>query len=735
MVGPKMKLNRSSRHWLAAIFLLCSFVAISATTLATYADRVPFPEATDWSHKHVVFSLPTSLADRFRFSLDPRYVQQWVRRNAERRNEDENDRERERRRERSHRKEDKPLRDDWNVYMGNVGTVGAGRYPAKFSFDVSTANCGSATQPDFVAWNTNLAGSSSPVAAEDIGTFSAAAGALSTVTVTNGAKTLTMSAAGANAHVFTLGNSSFGTFSQGGSAIQSAAGLAAGISTPGNGDFVGVSATSAGTTTVTVTAITAGTGGNSIAVAAQAASNLTWTFNNLVDGASGVASIVAYDNLYSSCTGTVPSSYWAYNTGGTVRNSVALSLDGKQLAFVQSQSGVANLVILKWAASSGTVNGPVNLSSQATAAAYRSCTASCMYAIAFSGGRDDGDSSPYYDAQTDTIYVGDDPATRGTTNSTLHKFTGVFNGNPAEVVTGGWPVTLGVEILTSPVYDTSDGQVFVADSNTPGSITGGFLYKVDGSAGTVVKSSRLAEGGGFVDGPVVDPVNGTVYLYSASGGTNGCPSASTNNDVFEIPVTFASGVGAATSAQISTPGTCSSTLPLYAGDFDNAYYSGSAGHLYACGNIGGDPTLYQINVSSAGTLGTVTTGPALASTATTCSPVVEFFNSNATGGAKDWIFLSTQGSAQTAVPISCPAASGCLLSFDVTSGTTISTSTATAATTTVAGGASGVVFDNFATATGDSQVYLTPLATGTCTTSSAIGIGGCAVQASQVGLN
>jgi hypothetical protein len=31
-------------------------------------------------------------------------------------------------------------------------------------------------------------------------------------------------------------------------------------------------------------------------------------------------------------------------------------------------------------------------------------------------------------------------------------------------------------------------------------------------------------------------------------------------------------------------------------------------------------------------------------------------------------------------------------------------------------------------------VYFTPLATGTCTTTSAQGIGGCAIQASQAGL-
>ncbi len=694
---------------------------------AIRAGDEPVHLATDWSHRHLVFSPPKSLMDQFRFSWDARYVQQWVRRNAERREEDED-----RDEWRWHHAEENPLRGDWSVYLGNVGTLGAGKFPAKFSFNVTTANCATAAQPDFVVWNTSLAGSGTAVAAFDTGTFSATAGIGSTITITNGAQTLTMTAAGVNAHVGGAGTGT-GTFNQGASAANSATNLATAINIANNGSFVGVSATSAGTT-VTITATTAGTAGNSITAAAQAASNLTWTISHLVDGASGVASIVAYDNLYSSCTGTVPSPYWAFNTGGTVTTSVSLSFDGKQLVFVQSQAGVANLVILKWAVS-GNANAPTTLTTQASAAAYRACTAPCMYTIAFNGGRNDSNSAPFYDFSSDTLYVGDDPVTRGTTNATLHKFTGIFNGNPAEVTTGGWPATLGVEIATSPVFDGVTGQVYVADSNTVGTPTGGFLYKVDATAGTVVTSTRLARGVGFTDGPVLDLTNGTLYLYTPDGGTLGCPNAATSNNVLQMAANFTAGAGAVTSAQISPTGTCSSTLSMYDGDFDNAYFSGGAGHLYVCGDIGGNPTLYQISVSAAGALGAVTTGPNIASAATTCSAVTEFRNPNAAGGAKDWIFLSTQASAVTGAPINCPAASGCLMSFDVTSGAAISAGTTTAARITVAGGASGLVIDNSSSSGGASQVYFTPLATGNCTTATNPGIGGCAIQASQSALN
>jgi hypothetical protein len=49
-------------------------------------------------------------------------------------------------------------------------------------------------------------------------------------------------------------------------------------------------------------------------------------FNTSVNGTSTQASVVAYENLYSGCGGNVPSTYWAYNTGGSVVTSVALSL-------------------------------------------------------------------------------------------------------------------------------------------------------------------------------------------------------------------------------------------------------------------------------------------------------------------------------------------------------------------------------------------------------------------------
>ncbi len=136
----------------------------------------------------------------------------------------------------SDRAVDVKVHGDWSENMGSGASVGAGNYPAKYSFSTSTANCASAASPDFV--------------------------------------------------VFSTGLQSSGT----------------------------------------------------------------------------VASIVAYDNLYSGCAGPVPQTYFAYNTtataAGTIKTSPVFSLDGSQLAFVQTDGLHGTVILLKWAANTGTIASP-----------------------------------------------------------------------------------------------------------------------------------------------------------------------------------------------------------------------------------------------------------------------------------------------------------------------------------------------------------------------------------------
>jgi len=297
-----------------------------------------------------------------------------------------------------------------------------------------------------------------------------------------------------------------------------------------NGSSVGVSATYNSSGAVTISATAAGTGGNSIS-AASTVNNFSFSSANLANGANPQASIIAYDNLYSSCTsgGSVPSVYWQYDTsyvqgstvgdGSKITTSPVLFWDGTQVAFVQSNSSnQASLLLLRWKANSSLVS--MNTSTNnVTPASYPSCTAPCMTRITFSGTTtpNDTNSAPFYDYENDIIYVGDD-------SGALHKFHPAFNGTPTEVTGGSpaWPVSVSSNVLTSPVYDISSKNIFIADS-------GGFLYSYPAAGGTLLRTSKLASTGGqgIVDAPLVDSASNVVYAWV---GYDGNTSTSHNCD-------------------------------------------------------------------------------------------------------------------------------------------------------------------------------------------------------------
>ncbi len=719
----KVKANHSWRTCAAKILfggaILIAFFVFARVVHA--GNKQPVHLATDWSHRHLIFSPPKNLAQQLRLSSNPRYVQQWVRRNAKRGDQNA---------WRWNRAPVNPglLHGDWNVFLGidasgTAASVGAGVFPAKYSFDASSASCASDPQPDFVVYNSSLAGSATPMSAFATGTFTGVANiGDEIVVVANGTRTLTMTAGTKNANI----SPGVGTFNndRSSSAYNVATNLANAINIPGNGDYVGVTASKNGASVI-LTAITPGSAGNSIAVSyvANGSTVFTWSSSSLVDGADGVPTIAAFDNLYSSCSGTTPSPYWAYNTGigASAVTSASLSYDGTQVAFVQNVSGAAQLVLLRWAANNGTIASPVALTPVSNAS-YRTCTAPCMTTINFHGGAADTNSSPFYDfAPSDTLYVGDD-------NGILHKFTGVFNGTPAETTAGGWPVTLSSgHVTTGPVYDEGSGKVFIADN-------GGHLYSVtaSGNPPTKITSGSLVAtaGHGIDETPILDESNGELYVFARGDrGTNIAERAG----VYQFSTGFTNGSTGTAEAIVSTNSTIPATA-LYPGDFDNLYYNSAngTGNMYVCGTNAGITAMWHIPIN-ASVMGTPVPGPTLTTANVACSPVTEF-NDVAT----DRMFVSVTGSAQTASPVSCPTnTTGCIMSFDITNPATWGTGKATSATALVLGGASGVVVDSYTTIGGASEVYYTPLSTtaGNCTTAGLQGFGGCAIQASQAGLN
>ena len=371
-------------------------------------------------------------------------------------------------------------------------------------------------------------------------------------------------------------------------------------------------------------------------------------FSTGLTGTAGQANIVAYNNLYSGCGGTVPSVYWAYNitsaqiSSGQILTSPVLSRDGSQIAFVQENGTFASLVLLKWAASSTETVGSPDTPTAVLPAAYQTCTAPCMTAIDLRSGLDTLThnifSSVFYNYGADIAWVGD-------SQGWLHQFTGVFKGIPTEVRTGGFPVQMpGNTALSSPVFDRLSNNIFVGDLS-------GFLYRVDASSAATVQSAQLDFVNGLVSGPIVDTTAGIVYESVSADGSGACSGGTADcAGVFQFPTNFTTGakgteavVGTSTSAGVPTPNV------LYDGFFDNQYiFSGNAtGNYYICGNTGANPTLFVVPIQAgvmqpAAPVATLT-GPA--STAA-CSPVTDVFAPGTAGNAAtERLFVSVQSNS------------------------------------------------------------------------------------------
>lgn len=497
---------------------------------------------TDWSHHHLIFSQPSTPEQAAHIQQDPRYQQQQRRHlplspeaeaavTASPLNPSSPGA------AKNKGPKNKGPKGDWAQDIGPGATVGPTNYPAKFSFQDTTANCASAAQPDFTVYGTGLTGSSTQ------------------------------------------------------------------------------------------------------------------------------ASIVAYDNLYSGCGGTVPMVYWAYNTGGgSVNTSPVFSQDGKQIAFVQAGGGYkASLVLIKWAPSSTeTVGSPTTLT-RTTNSLYPSCVAPCMTSAVIQDTSNvvhfDTYSSVFYDYTSDTAYVGDD-------DGWLHQFNPVFKGVPAEVRSAGWPVQVNPTApspLTSPVFDFFSGRVFVADN-------AGFVYRVGPntafvatSSGPLDLSASLDGGPGIIQGPIVDSTAQVVFVFAASDGSGGCVGGADCTAIYELPTNFPAGsIGGEATVGASTlsPAT---PEPLYIAGFDSTYLNSvnSTGNMYVCGNTGGPPILYQVPILNGTMNGLGNPLAVISFTTTPCSPVTDVMNPNASGGPAEWIFASVQAQGDN----SACANGGCIFSL------------------------------------------------------------------------
>jgi hypothetical protein len=348
-------------------------------------------------------------------------------------------------------------------------------------------------------------------------------------------------------------------------------------------------------------------------------------------GAAGQASIIGYFNLYTGCGGTVPTVAWAFNTGGTITGAPSFSVDGKQLAFIQTTGTAATLVLLKLPTAlpgTGTLVAPTTLATTQTASTYPACTAPCMLRLTLNGSPADTLSNPWVDYGSDSLFVGDN-------TGKLHKFSPVFTGTagtPAAETIVSWPVTLAAgSALGSPVFDSGTGKVFVGNAagvffsvggGTPAFLPGVITGHVYGTSSDLGAST--AE---IVDAPLVDSAAGEAYVFLQE-------DASGHNAVVQFPTSFTSGAGIEKQVGNFTRNT---EFEL-SGAFDNIYINSESacessctptGNLYVAGNTAVNATLYQIPIA-ANVMGTVHTGPVIGDAGFfgRSSPVTEFLTDN-----------------------------------------------------------------------------------------------------------
>lgn len=377
------------------------------------------------------------------------------------------------------------------------------------------------------------------------------------------------------------------------------------------------------------------------------------------------ANLIAFNNLYSGAgglCGAAPTVMFAYNvttvTGGKVNLSPVISLDGTQIAFVESAGAQAIFHVLTWTAGQGTITG---------------AAAPTMTSLPFSPTATCTTSSPWVDYASDTAYVAAD-------GGQLYKINGVFKS--ASTVAAGWPVTVSSGHHLSPsVLDNRLGMLMLGSAN-------GNFYQVNVSNGAVSAPLVIGAAGktspGIVAPPIVDVTNGTIFVVDANNGTNAV-LVEIDTATFLPLATAKIGIGAASKTAL--------TIPEPA--FNNDYYNDpSTGQIRLCGTGAADTSPWQYAFGFTGR--TMNTSAAFSqqivtSTAAVCTNWTEFYNPNVGTGTDFFFFGLTTDCTGTGT-------SGCVVAA-TTEGSPLTMAN-------VAGGPSGIVVDNWSTAGQASSIYL-----------------------------
>jgi hypothetical protein len=337
-------------------------------------------------------------------------------------------------------------------------------------------------------------------------------------------------------------------------------------------------------------------------------------------GSGGQANLIAFNNLYVNddgsgfCTGlTAPTVLFAYNAstiGGKLVTSPVLSLDGSQIAFVESLPGTTPASVFH------VVNWTAQVGGQGTIAAPVAPTSETSFQYSTFGNLT---SAPWVDYGADIAYVGDN-------DGNLSEISPVFNGTPNIVASVA--VSSGYE-LTPPVEDISQGLLMV------GSVDGD-LYQVNFGV-TPITVVPLVVGAlgdtspGVYAPPIVDPSNNWTYAVTPDAGANiGAELIQVETSTNTSPTIASIGLGASS----APPGNTGTKMHLYQPAFSNGYFTSPVdGVISICGTGASDTTPNQYEFGFNGFTGTMKTTPQsgyplqLSAVDTdTCTGWIEFFN-------------------------------------------------------------------------------------------------------------
>lgn len=139
---------------LTVVLAAAAITLVAGETPKAKETRVPL--ITDWTSRHVIFSQPRTPEQAARIQKDVRYQQQIARhtirpvlsRKVHKRGWGWF--------QHLQRGNKKSLHRDWAFSLGDGASVGAGNFPAKYSFSSTVAVCGGSPNPDFIVYPTGV---------------------------------------------------------------------------------------------------------------------------------------------------------------------------------------------------------------------------------------------------------------------------------------------------------------------------------------------------------------------------------------------------------------------------------------------------------------------------------------------------------------------------------------------------------------------------------------------------